>query len=153
MTKTVCFLGCFFLLFYFCEAALERISPYEEKMLTLVNEEREKRGKPPLLAWDPVVKIAKEHSKSMASKKIPFGHDGFEKRAQKIRIFCSPESFGENVAYNKNCEDPLMQAFQGWMESSGHRDNILGDYTETGVGISIDQEGAFFFTQLFTKCK
>jgi uncharacterized protein YkwD len=44
-------------------------------------------------------------------------------------------------------------AVSGWMDSPGHRANILEPrYTETGVGVSFSEEGAFvyvYITQIF----
>ena len=40
-------------------------------------------------------------------------------------------TLGENIAWGYRSPSSVMQ---GWMESAGHRSNILGDYTEIGVG-------------------
>lgn len=37
---------------------------------------------------------------------------------------------GENLAYGHETEDNLIR---GWMSSPTHKENILGDYTESGV--------------------
>lgn len=38
---------------------------------------------------------------------------------------------------------------QGWINSSGHRRNILGDYDEQGIGVDIRDDGRVMATQLF----
>lgn len=45
---------------------------------------------------------------------------------------------GENIAWNY--PDPYSTVMTGWMCSSGHRANIMSDYTELGVGIA----GAYY---------
>ena len=54
---------------------------------------------------------------------------------------------GENIAFNYPTTDAVMT---GWMNSPGHRANILGaDYTEIGVGISYDAAGMPYYCQVF----
>ena len=56
----------------------------------------------------------------------------------------------ENLAMNSGMDDPVASAVQGWMESPGHRANILDPaVTHTGVGIAEDEDGGYAFTQLF----
>jgi uncharacterized protein YkwD len=56
---------------------------------------------------------------------------------------------GENLAMMTNAPQPAQIAVQGWMESPGHRENILRrGFTETGVGVC--REGrTYYFTQIF----
>jgi uncharacterized protein YkwD len=58
----------------------------------------------------------------------------------------------ENLYKCRGVDDPLVAAVEGWMESKGHRKNILGvEYTHTGVGIAVGADGTIYFTQLFTR--
>ncbi|MBA2369951.1 MAG: CAP domain-containing protein [Candidatus Protochlamydia sp.] len=63
------------------------------------------------------------------------------------------KSFGENVAYSENYADPVKIAIDGWMKSQGHKENILGDFEESGIGVAISKDGKFYITQLFAKRK
>lgn len=38
-----------------------------------------------------------------------------------------------------------------WMNSSGHRANILGDYTHTGIGYAVATDGTPYYVQVFAK--
>jgi len=38
-----------------------------------------------------------------------------------------------------------------WLNSSGHKKNIEGNYSHTGVGIAKNQYGTLYFTQIFVK--
>lgn len=56
-------------------------------------------------------------------------------------------AYGENIAYGYSNAASVMNA---WMNSSGHRANILStNYTDIGVGVGTDSAGRLFFTQVF----
>lgn len=127
------------------------IAAMEKKLIALVNAERIKHKLSPLSEWDVLSFYAKEHSKNMADGRVKFGHDGFHERARAVGQNISLKSCGENVAYCYLHKDPLKIAVIKWMESPGHRDNILGDYEMTGIAIVCDAKGGFYMTQLFAK--
>jgi uncharacterized protein YkwD len=53
----------------------------------------------------------------------------------------------ENVALGYPTADAVVQ---GWMNSSGHRKNILdGGVVETGVGIARSSAGGLYYCQVF----
>ena len=53
---------------------------------------------------------------------------------------------GENIAYGQRSADEVMEA---WMNSSGHRANILGkDFAYIGVGV-VYENGTYYWTQFF----
>src|SRR5690606_4645258 len=37
----------------------------------------------------------------------------------------------------------------GWLDSPGHRKNILGSYTHIGIGVACSSSGRPFYTQVF----
>lgn len=123
----------------------------ESYCFEMINTVRIEEGLKPLKYWPSLADCAREHSKNMAYGKVPFGHQGFEKRAKKMKKEAPLRSFGENVAYNYNYSDPIAIAVKGWMESQGHKENILGDFEETGIGIAFNDQGDCFITQLFAK--
>lgn len=56
-------------------------------------------------------------------------------------------TYGENIAFGYATAQAVMQA---WMNSSGHRANILNpDFTEIGVGAVANSAGYLFWTQEF----
>ena len=59
----------------------------------------------------------------MAEGKVPVGHDGFKNRMSQVPFFV--KSFAENVAYNYGHGDPIEVAVNGWINSPGHRKNML----------------------------
>ncbi len=54
---------------------------------------------------------------------------------------------GENIAYGQRSAEQVME---GWMNSSGHRANILNaQYTAIGVGVYRSASGTLHWVQLF----
>lgn len=57
-------------------------------------------------------------------------------------------SFGENIARNFQSPKEVMDA---WMASDKHRSNILNEnYTNIGIGIKPNENGNFYWVQLFS---
>lgn len=129
----------------------QQIKIMEADLINSINLERKKHHLPPLRLWAVLSTYAKDHSWNIALDHIEFGHHGFEERADAVKNFGQHIGFGENVAYSYMMEDPIKAAVEGWMRSKGHRENIFGDYNETGVGIAYSKEGRCYITQLFAK--
>ena len=87
-----------------------------------------------------------EHSRNMAEGKVPVGHDGFQNRMNKVPFFV--RSFSENVAFNAGMADAIETAVHGWINSPGHRRNMLGNSNICGIAVYC-YAGRFYFTQLF----
>ncbi len=59
----------------------------------------------------------------------------------------SYRSAGENIAKGQTTPQQVMQ---GWMNSPGHRANILNSsFTQIGVGIAKNSQGQLIWTQQF----
>lgn len=125
------------------------IQSMEEECIRGINEVRQQYGKAPLKPWPQLGDCARNHSQNMACGKTLFGHQGFDDRFAEMQKKASLSYFGENVAYSHNYDEPVQIAIDGWMKSQGHRENILDDFEETGVGIAIGKDGKFYATQLF----
>ena len=55
---------------------------------------------------------------------------------------------GENIAWGQKTPEEVMK---GWMNSEGHRANILNkNYTSIGVGYYQNAGGVNYWTQIFT---
>ena len=132
-------------------------SPTAAEMETLVyariNDIRQEEGLAPLQPNGPLAEVARQYSQRMADENF-FGHvspagDGPAQRVSEANILYA--MVGENLFTSTNAPDPAPLAVQGWMESPGHRENILrSGFTETGVGVW--QRGStYYFTQLFMR--
>jgi len=87
--------------------------------------------------------IAMEHSKNMAEGKVPIGHAGFNERMRKVPFFV--RSFSENVAFNYNSGDAVEVAVKGWINSPGHRKNMLATNNICGIAVYCHY-GRYYFT-------
>lgn len=138
-----------------CDYLLRNLIPEDPdelalRIFDLVNAERIQAGLEPLAWNDSIAAEAEQHSLDMASGAVPFGHDGFPDRFGRITQIIPASAGAENVAYSADAE----LAVSLWMDSGGHRDNILGDYDYTGVGAAWDSGlGVFYFTQIFIRSR
>ena len=100
------------------------------------------------LSMSPVISNeATQHSRHLASKRIAFGHDGFNGRIKRLyRYFKECRGGAENVAYYKTNPKVLVEQ---WLASPGHRRNIEGPYNLTGIGIAHAKKGWAYYTQIF----
>jgi len=115
-----------------------------------VNAFRKQNGKEPLAWEESLYKISTEHSNDMASGKVPFGHQGFTQRVASIPF--KHGEVAENVAMNQG-SDPAKTAVNQWINSAGHRANMLGNTNTAAIGSAQSRDGKWFFTQFFAQKK
>jgi uncharacterized protein YkwD len=124
------------------------LSARENGVLDLVNKERERQGLAPLKANEKLFKAARAHSAAMA-RLGELGHTlGGKDPGDRMRDV-GYEGFGwaENVAMGQPTPRDVMQ---NWMDSPGHRGNILNSaYREIGIGVAADERGGIYWTQVF----
>ncbi len=126
------------------------LAEIEAQVHESINRHRTALGLPPLVFDPAIARIARGHSQAMAERRVSFGHGGFDQRAQAIRRVVPFRSLSENVAWNNHGRAITAEvAVRGWIESSGHRRNLEGPYTITGIGVARDAGGAFHYTQIF----
>ncbi|MFE9393604.1 CAP domain-containing protein [Streptomyces sp. NPDC006784] len=109
-------------------------SGLQDQIVALVNKERAKAGCKRVTVDDKLTKAAQAHSEDMAAHKnmSHTGSDGSSPDERIERAGYSWSTYGENVAYGYSSPESVME---GWMNSSGHRANILNcDFEEIGVG-------------------
>lgn len=120
----------------------------EETIFNLVNEARVNAGLSKLIVDKELLRVARIKSQDMADSNY-FSHNSptYGTPFQMIKNFgISYKSAGENIAGNSSVE----AAFRAWMNSSGHKANILGNsFTHTGIGIVNSPKYGKIFTQMF----
>ncbi|RAJ06893.1 Cysteine-rich secretory protein family protein [Chitinophaga skermanii] len=122
---------------------------FEEEILAYTNKFRQSKGKPPLKLVDVISDEARDHSKDMANGRTGFGHEGFESRIDHVtKKMGRVAGAAENVAYGNLDAQGVVN---GWINSPGHRKNMLGDYTMIGIGVAEGKNNITFFTQVFIK--
>jgi uncharacterized protein YkwD len=126
----------------------KNVETMESDILKYVNEDRLTHGLSPLQMNDLESSLAAKHSQDMLVGKVKFGHDGFNKRAKAIQKALGSTEIGENVA-----EGPMTarEVVDGWLHSPGHKKNIEGNFTLTGIGYASDKKGNIYFTQIFSR--
>jgi uncharacterized protein YkwD len=126
----------------------------ERTMLCLVNHARSARGLPPLAASRPLVKAA-DHKARDILRCDEFSHEacGREFTYWMTHFGYQGCSEGENIAWGSGGLGTPSSIFQAWMHSQGHRENILGAYEDTGIGLQSGKlegyAGAHIWTQEF----
>jgi uncharacterized protein YkwD len=127
-------------------------TPDELKVFELINLERKKKDLPLLKINPALSKIARGHSENMA-RQGKMEHN-LDNKTPFDRMRAAGYKFakgGENIAEGDEIAT-LPMIVKAWMESPGHRDNILlAEFSETGVGLARDKDGKMFYTQLFAR--
>ena len=145
----------------------------------LINTERTAHGIRPLDHIEAIRLIARSHSEDMATRNF-FSHDNLEgldptDRGQRAGYDCR-KNYGTYYTYGlaenihqswlfgsyqtrlgigvnfdwTSLEELARNAVNGWMDSPGHRENILdSSYDRAGMGVAIADDGKVFFTQNF----
>lgn len=110
------------------------LSEFEQQVVELTNQERAKNGLSALKVDQELSKVAREKSRDMAAKNY-FDHQSptYGSPFDMMRSFgITYQTAGENIAKGQRTPQEVVQA---WMNSSGHRANILNaNYTHIGVG-------------------
>jgi uncharacterized protein YkwD len=106
-----------------------------QSVLTAVNAARAKAGCGPLRLDSRLTAAARSHAKAMAEQNF-FGHAGKDGSRFSSRIKRQGYSFrtaAENIAAGQRS---VGQVVQSWLNSAGHRRNILNcRLTETGIAM------------------
>ncbi|WP_433505885.1 CAP domain-containing protein [Pseudonocardia halophobica] len=136
-------------------AALLPASPHENrkerirdhKAFALINQERAKAGCAPLRKVEKLQTAAREQS-DVQARRDRMGHDGANGNSPNDRLGgMGYHQWAENVAQYGSAE----AAVNAWMNSPGHRANILNcAYTETGLDSERSKtDGQIYWTQTF----
>lgn len=131
------------------QSTSEDTSNYAWKVFELVNEERQKAGKSALTWDDSIVSCAQIRAEELTQLYSHSRPDG----SQCFTVFSengvSHGYAGENIAAGQSTPAQVMNA---WMNSSGHKANILNsNYKKLGVGFYKGSgQYTYYWVQLFT---
>lgn len=123
------------------------LSSYANQVLQLVNQERAKAGLSALTTNSTLTAAA---NKRAQETKQSFSHTrpngtSFSSVLKEYNI--SYRTAGENIAYGQRTPNEVVN---GWMNSPGHRANILNaDFNKIGIGV-YESNGTIYWSQLFT---
>ncbi|MEC2078123.1 CAP domain-containing protein [Metabacillus fastidiosus] len=130
------------------KATAQSPSSFEEQVVVLVNKERTSRGLKPLTHRADLKNVAEKKAQDMINSNY-FSHTSpnYGSPFDMMKTFgISYQAAGENIAKGQKSPQEVMNA---WMNSSGHRANILKpEYDSIGVGF---YNGAW--VQMFIKSR
>lgn len=118
------------------EAAQENVlqlTSTETTVLEMTNNERVRRGLKPLVIDPSLVESARQHANWMASTH---------------RMQHTSKPVGENIAMGQNTVTSVMNT---WMNSSGHRANILGGWNRVGAAAYTSPSGRVYWCLQFLR--
>ncbi len=125
------------------------VSSYEQKVVELVNVERQKAGLSALKLDSSMANVARMKSKDMADNNY-FAHQSptYGSAGDMLSKFgIKWSAWGENIASGQKTPEAVVTA---WMNSPGHRANILStNFGRIGVGYVTNSNGTPYWTQMF----
>lgn len=125
------------------------LNAFEQEVIHLTNQERQKNGLAPFKANIELSSVARAKSQDMIDKNY-FDHQSptYGSPFDMMKSFgISYRTAGENIAKGQKT---AQQVVNGWMNSEGHRKNILNpNFTEIGVGYAVSPSGTAHWTQMF----
>jgi len=129
------------------EAALQ---PLADSVYVLTNAARSQAGAPVLVLDRDLTAVAQSHADDMVRRGY-VGHTTPEGAAlvDRVRwIGLSDTMVAENLAIDASA----ARAVDGWMDSQGHRANMVrAGFTRIGIGVKRSADGsAIYFVQLFS---
>ncbi|HLX37295.1 MAG TPA: CAP domain-containing protein, partial [Candidatus Binataceae bacterium] len=126
----------------------------EERILQLVNRERESAGVGPLNFSPELARAARYHSAAMADEGF-FEHRGGAEPALFERVTdtgMDTDHVGENIFETSEGVSGAVadECVQMWMHSEGHRRNMLSpEFDKTGIAVSFSRNGENYITEDF----
>ena len=124
------------------------VAAWEQEVFSLVNQIREENGLKPFVYNETLAETARAHSQDMIDRNFfdhynPDGKSPFDRmEANGIRYSMA----AENIAAGYPSPEAVVE---GWMNSDGHRANILGGCEELGVGLALGGSYGYYWTQCF----
>ena len=122
---------------------------FAEQVVTLVNRIRVANGLNKLTTYDKLTEVAQLRAKEIETNYSHTRPDGTKCFTALDEAGLRTVTAGENIAKGYSTPE---RVFQGWMDSPGHRANILNpDVTMIGVGFVYDENSSkgYYWTQMF----
>lgn len=126
-------------------------SPVDQAIVDLTNQERIRQGLATLRMEERLSQAARLHAEQL----VRAGHldhvlpdAQYPRPEDRLAAAGYPwQAYGENLAFGY---PDARSAVDGWMNSPGHRANIVGTaFTEIGAGHARDANGRIYYAQVF----
>ncbi len=119
----------------------------EIEILERINNHRINLGLNPLNNLTVIKSVAYTHTDYMVSVN-EVNHDNFFQRKNSLVQNAAATKVSENVAYAYSSAEAVVNA---WINSEGHRANIEGDFTDFEISAEQNEEGKWYYTNIFIK--
>jgi len=120
----------------------------ELETMKLINDYRVSIGLNALERINHISFKCEEHNNYMIQNNV-VDHNDFVSRSDNMIAVLGAKKVGENVAYNYKTSEAAVRA---WLDSPGHKENIVGDYTHFGLAVTTDAKtGKKYYTNIFIK--
>jgi uncharacterized protein YkwD len=131
--------------------SINKTDTFEQQLINLINAERISQGRPPLSISPLLMQVAEAHSQDMIDRNF-FDHtnpDGLDPGDRLDNAGYHWMTWAENIGAGQTT---AQEMFDVWMNSSGHRANILnGDVTEIGIGYATGGTYGHYWTAIFAR--
>jgi len=135
------------------EVQSERIARMESRIVDQVNQIRAENQLNKLDTSPGMTLVARDYARRMVIEDF-FSHYDPSGDSVAVRVKDAGIDYrmvGENIFGSYNLDDPGEAAVNKWMQSQGHRENILTpEFTQTGVGIW-KEKNRYRIVQIFLK--
>lgn len=133
------------------EGDTDTIQDYIQQVWELVNAERVKQNLSPLVLNDDLNEVSEIRANEITEEFSHLRPDGTLCDTVLAEYGLSTYHYGENIAYTTSgYSDIVSVVVEGWLNSEGHRENILNEsYTNIGVGIAY-MDGLYYWVQTFS---
>lgn len=119
----------------------------EIEILELINNHRLSIGLNPLSEMPIVKSVAHSHTDYMVDNG-EVSHHNFFTRSDYLKSNAGAKKVSENVAYGYSSAKSVVRA---WLKSEAHKDNLEGDYTNFDVSAEKNEDGRWYYTNIFIK--
>ena len=139
-------------------ASLRPQPSVSNRLFQEINAYRRSRGARELQRHAGLDRLAQQHCEYLRQHRGQFSiygtnvsHLGFDGRALIARERYQMQSVSENVAAaRKPGADPAPLLIDLWKNSKDHHQNMIDDWTHTGIAVVVDSDGMAFATQIFS---
>lgn len=129
--------------------AFGEIDPYLTELIELVNAERANSGAGALTVTAELFAAAAKRAEELSEDFSHYRPDGSVCFTVFGEFGVTSSARAENIAGNFRSPQQVLQA---WMESEGHRNNIMNEnYTQLGAGVFTGPDGKLYWVQLFAR--
>ncbi|MGL2993305.1 CAP domain-containing protein [Flavobacterium sp. TSSA_36] len=120
----------------------------EVETLSLINNYRKSLGLNSLEKLNFISLKSEGHVNYMIANNV-VNHNDFTSRSNEIIRAFGAKNVAENIAYNYVSPSG---AFEAWLKSSSHKENIVGNFTHFGISIKQDPlTGKTYYVNIFAK--